>query len=403
MAELQFDFRQFSTAERDRRWKALRELMARDGIDAIVAPPNNGNSTDWQADARYLSACGGGADASIAVVFPLVGDVTVVATSAIRWGSAVQEWVTDVREADRFYGKVMAERLVELGANSKRVGIAGLSGGTRTPEGTIWHGHYTAIAEALPDAEIVNATDILQEVRTVKSQEEIDVLQESLDIVEAAYDAEIAAAARPGARDYEVWAAAMNAIFSRGSELSVHFNWIANQTPHRTMTRPQQRVLVDGDIILNELEASIMGYRAQQVRPVAVRTCPQLYVDMLSYHREVYERLLEFMKPGVSLADVVYKTRDLGKEQAPKSGPLAGAGARMVCHGRGLGDDVPLATNDEAVERYGTWQFPENGVFIIKPSVFVDRVNLGWGDSCRITANGAVRMGNGEHAMIIAK
>jgi len=121
----------------------------------------------------------------------------------------------------------------------------------------------------------VNATDILQEVRTVKSQEEIDVLQESLDIVEAAYDAEIAAAARPG--------------------------------------------------------------------------------------------------------------------------------ARMVCHGRRLGYNVPLATNDEAVERYGKWQFPENGVFIIKPNVFVDRVNLGRGDSCRITANGAVRMGNGEHAMIIAK
>ena len=61
MAELQFDFRQFSIAERDRRWKALRGLMARDGIDAIVAPPqHNGNSTDWQADARYLSACGGG-------------------------------------------------------------------------------------------------------------------------------------------------------------------------------------------------------------------------------------------------------------------------------------------------------------------------------------------------------
>ena len=40
MAELQFDFRQFSIAERDRRWKALRELMARDGIDAIVASPH---------------------------------------------------------------------------------------------------------------------------------------------------------------------------------------------------------------------------------------------------------------------------------------------------------------------------------------------------------------------------
>ncbi|MDA1174883.1 MAG: M24 family metallopeptidase [Chloroflexi bacterium] len=250
----------------------------------------------------------------------------------------------------------------------------------------------------------MNGTDLLQEARCVKSPEEIDALQESLDLVELAYVAELEAAAKPGAYDYEVWAAAMNAVFSRGSELSVHFNWIAHPTPHRTMTRPQNRVLDDGDIIMNELESSIMGYRAQQTRPVAVRTCNPLYVEMIDFHREVYGRLLEFMKPGVTLADVVYKTRDLGKELAPKTGPLAGAGARMVCHGRGLGDDVPLATNDEAVERFGTWQFPENGVFIIKPNVFTaDRVNLGWGDTCRITPAGAVRMGKGPHEMMIAR
>ena len=75
-------YRRFSLAELDRRWKAIRELMARDHLDALVAPPNLGNSTDWQADARYISHCGGGADASIGVVFPLEGDVTVVATSA---------------------------------------------------------------------------------------------------------------------------------------------------------------------------------------------------------------------------------------------------------------------------------------------------------------------------------
>src|SRR5512135_645884 len=69
-------YRRFSLAERDRRWAAVRALMRRDGIAAIVAPQNPGNSTDWQADARYLSHCGGGADASIGVVFPLEGDVT---------------------------------------------------------------------------------------------------------------------------------------------------------------------------------------------------------------------------------------------------------------------------------------------------------------------------------------
>src|ERR1700687_3773045 len=56
-------YRRFSLAERDRRWAAVRRLMARDGLAAIFAPNNPGNSTDWQADSRYLSQCGGGADA----------------------------------------------------------------------------------------------------------------------------------------------------------------------------------------------------------------------------------------------------------------------------------------------------------------------------------------------------
>ena len=396
-------YRRFSLAERDRRWAEVRSLMARDGIDVIVAPPNNGNSTDWQADARYLSHCGGGADASIGCVFPISGEPTVVATSAVRWGPRVQDWVTDVREANRSYGVAMGERLRELEADGKRIGICGLAGGSRTPEGTIFHGTYDAIVKAVPRSEIVNATDLLQEVRCVKSDEEIAALQESVDLVERAYEAEVEWAGKPGVHDYEVWAAAMNAVFSRGSELSVHYNWVADQKTTRTMTRPEMRVLRDGDIIINELESSINGYRAQQTRPVAVRRCEPVYLELMKFHGELYDRLLEFLKPGVTLAEAISKVKELGKQLCPATGRLSGGGARMICHGRGLGDDVPLATNDEAVKRYGDWRFPENGVFIIKPSVQAgDGTSIGWGDTCRVTAQGTVRMGKAAHEMLIA-
>ena len=404
MAEDMYDYRRFSLAERDRRWSAVRALMERDGIDVIIAPPNNGNSTDWQADARYLSHCGGGADASIGCVFPLNADVTVMATSAVRWGPRVQNWVSDVRDVNRHYGHAIAERLRELKADGKRVGICGLSGGTRTPEGTILHGTYDEIVHAVPSSEIVNATDLLQEVRCAKSQEEIDALQDSVDLVEKGLEAEIEWAAKPGVRDYEVWAATMYAMYSRGSEQSVHFNWIADFPPTRTLTRPQEKVLADGDIIVNEIESSIIGYRAQQVRPVAVRTCDPTYLDLAEFHGEMYDRLLEFLKPGVTLAEAIQKTREIGQQLCPTTGPLAGGGARFVCHGRGLGDDVPLATNEEATKRFGSWTFPENGVFIIKPSVHGGGgASLTWGDTCRVTANGTVRMGKAPHELTIAR
>ncbi|HEY3115795.1 MAG TPA: M24 family metallopeptidase [Chloroflexota bacterium] len=399
-----YDYRRFSLAERDRRWQAVRALMARDGIDVIIAPPNTGNSTDWQADARYLSHCGGGADASIGCVFPLHDEPTVVATSAVRWGPRVQEWVVDVRDVNRKYGQAIAERLQELHADGKTIGICGLAGGTRTPEGTIVHGTYEAIVNAVPSSKIVNGTDLLQEVRCVKSQEEIDVLQNSVDLIEEAYEAEIEWAAKPGVHDYEVWAAAMYAILSRGSELSVHFNWIADNPPTRTLTRPQRKVLRDGDIIENELEASVIGYRAQQTRPVAVRTCDPVYIDLMEFHRDLYDQVLDFIRPGVPLPDVIAKTQEMGKQLCPKTGPLAGGGANFVCHGRGLGDDFPLATNAEAVARFGGWSFPENGVFILKPQVRGGNgASIGWGDTCRVTTKGTVRMGKASHEMVIAR
>jgi Xaa-Pro aminopeptidase len=399
-------YRRFSLAERDRRWKAIRELMARDGLDAIVAPPNNGNSTDWQADARYLSHCGGGADASIGVVFPLEGEVTVAATSAhARWGPKVQNWVTDVREATRRYGKVMGERLLDLGLEKGRIGVSGLGFGTRTPEGSIFHGTYTALREALPEAEFVPASDLLQEVRQVKSQEEIDALQRSVDLIEKALEAQ-SEWAQPGVPDYLVWAETMHAMFVRGSELSVHFNWISGKNPGRTLTRPTMRPLERGDLILKEIESSIIGYRAQQLRPTAVHECDPMILELSKLHAELYDEILSFLKPGVTVGQLIEKTDALGKSIAPQSGPLAGATASMTMHGRGLGDDHPLVTStSEGARRAWNAPFPENGVYICKPGVKTadGRYSFEWGDTVRTTAKGAVRMGKASHGVMISQ
>jgi Xaa-Pro aminopeptidase len=405
-------YRRFSLQERDRRWRLVRELMARDGIDAIVAPNNNGNSTDWQADARYLSHCGGGADASIGCVFPLEGEVTVAATSAAeRWGPAIQNWVTDVRECKRRYGRVMAERLLELGLERGRIGVSGLVGGTRTPEGTIMNGTLQALVEALPNATFVDVAELLQEAREVKSDEEIAVLQTSVDIIEKAIEAQTKAA-QPGVPDYVVWAETMHALFSRGSELSVHFNWISAHNPGRTLTRPSGRKLEAGDLIVAEIESSVIGYRAQQLRPIAVNTCDPIWHEMSKLHADLYPELLSLLKPGITAGELISATVDLVAKLRPQSGPLAGARANLVMHGRGLGDDRPLLLANvdakpayESTARSLSLPFPENGVYICKPAIKTadGRHDLTWGDSVRVTPKGAVRLGKAAHGLIVSE
>ncbi len=405
-------YRRFSVAERDRRWAEVRKRMHRDGLAVIIAPQNPGHSTDWQADARYLSQVGGGADAAILVVFPLEGDVTAVATSADdRWGPHIQNWTSDVREAHRRYGKIAVERLRELGITNERIGVTGLGEGTRTPEGAVGYGTFKAIESAFPDATYVDASSLLQEVRERKSPEELDVMQCSVDLIEKAVEAQTNAA-QPGVPDYVVWSEAMHAMFSRGSELSVHFNWIAGQNPGRTLTRPTGRPLERGDVIVAEIEASVVGYRAQQIRPIAVHDCDPMFKELAKVHSDLYPQLLELFQPGITVGELIDKTIALGKKTAVRSGPLSDAKASLIVHGRGLGDDRPLLLTNldarpmyEATERTMDFQFPENGVYIVKPTIATadKKYQYIWGDTVHLTAKGARRLGSVPVGLVISQ
>jgi Xaa-Pro aminopeptidase len=234
MAEL-YPYPRFSLIERDRRWNAVRELMRQHRLDVIVTPQNSGHSTDYQANSRYLTHVGGGGDADVAAIFPLEGEVTAIATSAAPRWPTVQDWTNDVREARRNYGRVIVQRLNELNLERGRIGITGLGEveGTRTPEGTIFYGTWKQIREAFPHAELVDATSVLTEVRYVKSQEELDALAKSMEIIELAFEAEIEAA-RPGVSDWVVWAANQYALMRYGSTAHAH----SSQYAHLGAWRP---------------------------------------------------------------------------------------------------------------------------------------------------------------------
>jgi len=404
MSEL-YPYPRFSLAERDRRWKAVREKMAEQNIDVIVTPQNTGHSMDFQANTRYLTHCGGGGDADIAAVFPLHGEVTAIATSAAARWPTVQDWTKDVREARREYGKMIVERLKELNIEHGRIGITGLGEveGTRTPEGTILHGTWKNIRDAFPQAELLDATPILTEVRYTKSAEEIDVLTKSMEIVELGYQAEIAAA-RPGVRDWDVWAATQYALMRNGSEMPVHCNWVSGKNPKRTLTRPSVRLLERGDLIINEVEASWIGYRSQGVQPVFVETADPVHQELIKVQREVFNRVLERLKPGVTVKELAELTLKTGTLAAPKSGPAANARADLNMHGRGAGDDGPIITSHARSPRQLAVELRENMVFICKPSaITADGNSLStWGDTVVVTANGGRRLGKRRHDLAVS-
>jgi Xaa-Pro aminopeptidase len=403
MAEL-YPYPRFSLAERDRRWKAVRAKMAEQNLDVIVCPNNTGHSTDFQSNSRYISHVGGGGDADVAVVFPLDGDITAVATSAAPRWPTTQEWTKDVREARRRYGKVVVERLKELKLERGRIGITGLGGGTRTPEGSIGYRFWQQIREGFPNAELVDATQILTETRYVKSAEEIEVLTRSMELVEKGYDA-ILATARPGVKDWEVWAAAQYAMMKGGSEIPVHCNWVSGKNPIRTLTRPSHRILERGDLIINELEASWIGYRSQGVQPTFVGEKDPVHEELMKVQREVFNALLPNLKAGITVRELAQLSEDAGKKAAPKSGPAAGALCKLTMHGRGQGDDGPIITNHARDPEHLSVALQENMAFIFKPSAETasgPKYICTWGDTVVVEKNGGRRLGKRPHDLAVA-
>jgi Xaa-Pro aminopeptidase len=403
MAEL-YPYPRFSIAERDRRWRAVRALMREQNLDVIVTPQNSGHSADYQANTRYLTHCGGG-EPDVAAVFPLAGEVTAIATSAAPRWPTVQDWVGDVREARRNYGRAIVERLKELNVARGRIGITGLGEveGTRTPEGTIFYGTWKQIREAFPQAELIDATAILDQVRYVKSQEEIDVLAKSAQINELAIQAELETA-KVGVKDWEVWAAAHYAMTRNGSELPIHCFWVSGKNPKRTLTRPSMRLLERGDVIINELEASWIGYRAQAVQPVFVETIDPVQAELLKVQREIFNRVLESLKPGVTVGELAELTKQAAESAAPKSGPAAGARGDLTMHGRGAGDDGPIITPHAKSPKQLGVAMRENMVFICKPAAISanGEYNCQWGDTVVVTKSGGRRLGKRAHELMVA-
>ena len=377
----------FSMEERERRWRRVRELMDRDGIDVLLAPPNTGHWDHFQANVRYLTGLGGNC-VEAAAIFPREGEVTGIVVSVppleVHLGS--QDWVTDVRDCGRYFGDAMVERLRELGAERSRIGVAGLAYATRMPEGIIHHGTYMKVRDAFPDADIVDATFLMEEAKYVKSQEELDFLQKANDIVEMAIDTMVREA-HPGVRENVVYGRMIATMVEQGGELPTMLQWMAGPDPGGLQFQPSARKLQAGDIISNEIEARWAGYVAQGVQPVVLGKLPAEYGEMFRVQQDALDRCYELLRPGHTVADLI------------GAAERAAVGTKYRCvitmHGRGLGDDAPISYQGVQDDVMRNWPIEENAAFIVKPLVTTEdrSKRVYWGDTVVATTGGARRMG----------
>jgi Xaa-Pro dipeptidase len=350
----------FTTAERDRRWARLRELMSADGVELLIVLPA------WiDSDAMYI------ADNAGVTIFPLGGEpILILGGESSSEAIHVPQWiddrltVTELGSTAADFGRATADALRRRGLTGRRTAIAGLRGGryssVRQPEGYVGYTTVQAIAEAVGPEHIVDGTEIIGRARYVKGAEEIERLRASVRIGEESLTA-MAASAAVGERQLEVYGQMLLAQVRAGAD-KLHVAWCPGDwgQPRHRYVSPPPGILTPGLYVSTELMPEVRGYQAQVAQPLVVG-------EPSARARDVFDR-----------------------NDGPLVIPTAVADPNSA-----IADEVIL----------------ENTTFIFKPFLAVPEApaayarthDVTWGDTIVVTAEGAQRLGTRPRELTVVE
>jgi Xaa-Pro dipeptidase len=301
------EYVKFSDVEFKRRYSLARDAMQQRNLDCLIVLGGS-DVTSFGGGVQWLSGLFDRRQVCQYLIVPFEGEPTLVYARGGAHIEAVRRsvYVQDVRPPHGGkYGKVIAERIRELGLRTPRVGITGVS--PRPDSDILPANQFESLRRQLPDAEFVLSFDLLHRLIHLKSDEEIQRVKSAGKLCDAAVKA-MAERAKPGVSEYQLAAAAAHAIMDGGGEphlLIVGSTPMSNPNLFFGNPRPSGRKLKQGDIIISELAAWYNGCSAQIGRPICVGQPPSDVNEFFnSIVLEGYKQIALRVKPGNTLEDV---------------------------------------------------------------------------------------------------
>src|SRR5436309_4540462 len=162
------------------------------------------------------------------------------------------------------------------------------------------------VLKALQDAGItvVDCQALMQDVRMIKTPDEIVLLNTACAMVDAVYE-ELFRAMRPGFRENDCVALVNKVLFELGSEHVEGVNAISGErcSPHPHVFT--ERMLRPGDPAYFDILHAYNGYRTCYYRTFAVGSASRALIDAYVRCRDVLDQAIAMVRPGVTTAEVV--------------------------------------------------------------------------------------------------
>ena len=151
---------------------------------------------------------------------------------------------------------------------------------------------------------VVDGQQLMHEVRKIKTQDEITLLNTATMMVDAAYE-ELYQFMKPGVKENECVGVVSKVLYDLGSEHVEGVNAISGErcSPHPHVYT--DRVLRPGDPAFFDILHSYNGYRTCYYRTFAIGSASPAMVDAYKRSRDYMDAAISIVKPGITTADVV--------------------------------------------------------------------------------------------------
>ena len=402
---------QLSIAERNRRWDGIRKKMVLAKIDVLLILANDAFWDMGAVNLRYITHVGSKMGAH-ALFFidrePIVWNALPHMNRPVSLALSIQEWVTDVRP----YGGAseVAAAVREAGLDRGRIGLVSF-GSTIMTTPTLLHGDVLQYQKELPDAQFSDANWVLEQMRLIKSEEEVAMLTKAGEIGRKTVQALIEHA-RPGITEAALFAELVRTQIASGGEPQI-FHLLASgpvEHPENELWHllhgaeqplvPTLRPIREGDIVVTEFHSQYGGYLAATEFTVYIgKKAPPQLVRIHEACVEALQISLEVLRPGNTIRDAWEKIRTAAEKRNLDF-------VELGFHGHGLASpEFPtvvyrLGFGPDSMNgnRIGHLMFEENMVFgnnidIFDPNWKQD-VGCMFGDMVVVRKGGAERLVN---------
>jgi Xaa-Pro aminopeptidase len=377
----------FPEDEYEQRIERLRARMADAELDCLLVLGTAADTSDIRYLTNFQDLYGG----HTVVVVRHEGEIVMV-TNAIMHGEPMHSgipdaWPRDVRAAASprtVTGNALAKTLeahvsdaiTEL-PDDATIGLAG-----------DWsEAMLERMGLASRGGRLIANVRLVAELRAIKSPREVDLLRRTAAIGDAGLTAAMEEV-RPGVTEYDVAAAANEAMFRAGAEHpSFSIAVVAGVRSGLKHMAPTDYVVAPGDMVYVDAGARFMGYLSDNSRQTV---CGEPSAEQLRF-METQVAIVERVTAGVRPGAVIGELAKVAQEMADDGGYGDCLYFRGHGIGTGFGEAPALAPNSPRT-------FEAGMVFCLEPMLV--KLNFGtacWEDMWHVTGDGIERLNQNSY------